>query len=160
MENTKTSTELLKEKLEQLKINLEKVGRKALKEKYAKAYQKILNEINELSNEVIRENVMFLDLSCCEQEALPKFIDIVTKHYGNAKKFLLDGNFDEYIKVIDTMAEEYTKTWCEHVVRAHVVGMYYVFNPFTQEKLYVNNNSESSPSEADSSEVKPALIAS
>lgn len=130
----KTTKDYLSEKLNILKKNIDAVGKETLEKKYATAYKKLLQEINNLSNQYIYENVMYLDLSCVPSDTLPEFANILKKRYEEIKNHLLNAEQEQYFSLVEHIAEEYAKYWCDNVIRTHIVGQYYIFNPLTLEK--------------------------
>lgn len=131
----KTTEERLKEKLDVLKKNLDAVGRDTLRTKYAKAYIKLLAEINELSNQIIHKSILYLDLASVKEESLPEFASILNRRHEDIKRHLLDGDFEGYQNLITEIAIVYASFWCDNVIKAHVPGQDYIFNPFTLEKI-------------------------
>lgn len=129
--------QLLKDKLEVLKKNIEAVGKEALKTKYASAYKKLLAEINDLSNAVIRETVMYLDLALVKEEVRPKFAEIFNSRYANVKAHLLNADYDAYMAEVREMAGAYASLWCDNVERSHKDGEPSIFEPFTLEEIGV-----------------------
>lgn len=132
-ENTVDIKESLTQKLEILKKNLNAVSLDVLKTRYAKAYQKLMENIVDLSNQYIVETILYLDLSCVTEESLPKFAHILSKNKEIIQNFLLNAESEEYFKFIDEIAKEYTNLWCDNVMK--VSGESYIFNPITLKKI-------------------------
>lgn len=125
----------LESKLVTLKKNIDAVGQKALETRYATAYNKLLSEIRKLSDEVIREKVMFLDLKGVKEESLSKFAEILEGRKADVEKCLVNADFDAYITLVEEMAIVYASCWCDNVIQAHVSGEGYIYNPFTMEEV-------------------------
>lgn len=128
--NSVDAKEKLKSKLRTLKKNIDAVGQNALETKYATAYGKLLNEINGLSDEVLKEQIMFLDLTTVNKDSILAFRTIISNCKKQLAEAIKKADFDTYEKIVDSYAKSYAEVWCNSVEKSHTEGESFVFNPF------------------------------
>jgi NAD(P)H-dependent FMN reductase len=122
--------EMLQNKFNILKKNIDAVGQEALETKYATAYGKLLSEINGLSDDNLKEQIMFLDLTTVNKEVIPTFRTIIANCKKKASEAIKKADFDAYEKIVSSSAKAYAEVWCNNVEKAHAEGEAFVFDPF------------------------------
>ncbi len=134
MDYTKDHEKELAAKVAILKKNLEKVGEKELKEKYAKAYNNLRKEIMLLEVDCIQIHVMYVDLSCVFKDSFPKFRELVNKAAQDALKVFYTGDFEGGWKILEDARSAYVDLWCkEYNGIGHIENTPVIPHPFSKE---------------------------